>query len=466
MSSKKPKVLVVDDQPSVRNALEVMLDVHGIDHAAAPGPEEALEILAREEIGVVIQDMNFGRQETSGREGTELFRRIREVQPDVPVLLMTAWASLESAVQLIKEGATDYIQKPWDDDKLLVTLKNLLEMRRLQLENARLQDQGRHARQELRAKHDLCGIVYESDELHKVVSLAISVARSDAPVLITGPSGAGKEKLAEIVQANSRRRKEKFLRVNVGALPQELMESELFGAEAGAYTGATSRRIGHFETADGGTLFLDEIDALPLSGQVKLLRVVQSGEFQRLGSSQSRHANVRLISATNSDLEAAVRDGRFREDLFFRLNVIELAVPPLRDRPDDILPLARHFLQEGAAETGAVLELGPDAEQALLAHAWDGNVRELQNRVRRACLTCSGGTIGAAELDLEAGGRLPTTAATAAPRGNGERRKIEAALLEADGNVSRAAEILSLSRQALYRKMDKLGIVLERRPRT
>jgi DNA-binding NtrC family response regulator len=472
MVAHRLKVLVVDDEPAVVHALEVLFDIHDIPCVGADSPERAMELLAGDEIGVVLQDMNFGADKTSGEEGIRLFRRIRESHPGLPVLLITAWASLETAVQLIKEGANDYLAKPWNDDKLVSAVKNLLEMRRLQLENARLRQEGRRARETLAAEYELCGVVFESGAMHRVVTLALNVSRSDAPVMITGPSGCGKEKIAEIVQANSRRHAKPFLRINVGALPEELMESELFGAEAGAYTGATRRREGRFEAADGGTLFLDEIDALSLAGQVKLLRVLQSGEFQRLGSSETRCADVRVISATNSDLVKAVADGRFREDLYYRLNVIELAVPPLERRSEDVLPLAHHFLEREAAESGTgTARLNGDAQQALMRHRWPGNVRELENRVRRATLTCRGGEIAANDLALDEI-QVPSAGATAA---NGEalepgpldaeRTRIERALVDADGVVARAAEMLGLSRQALYRRMEKLGIVLERRPK-
>jgi len=458
------KVLIVDDEPAVVHALCVLFDLQGIAHAAARTPDEALRRLRDETFGLVLQDMNFGGNSTSGAQGVELFREIRKIDAEIPVLLMTAWASLETAVQLIKEGADDYLAKPWDDDKLVVAVHNLLRMRRLQLDNQRLDRERRAAREALAAHHELCGIVYASAALHDLVTLAVNVARSDAPVLISGPSGSGKEKLAEIVQANSRRRERPFLRVNVGALPAELLEAELFGAEPGAYTGATKLRVGRFESADGGTLFLDEIDALPPAGQVKLLRVVQSGEFQRLGSSAPRHADVRVISATNTDLGAAIAAGRFREDLYYRLNVIELAVPPLDRRPDDVLPLARHFLAAyQPVGGGRVLVFGADAERALVAHRWDGNVRELQNRVRRATLTATGTELSAAELGL-----APAEPAGGAIRGDGplagERVQIARALLDAGGIVAHAAEQLGLSRQALYRRMERLGIVVERRP--
>ena len=468
MTGQALKVLIVDDEPAVRHALGVLFDLHGLEHVSAGSPQEALAAVESGGIGVVLQDMNFGPDKTSGEQGIRLFHRIRAADPHVPVLLMTAWAALETAVRLIKEGADDYLSKPWDDDKLVVAVNNLLRLRRLQLENDELLRQRRRARDELAAKHDLCGLVYDSDAMHRVVTLALHVAASEAPVLITGPSGAGKEKLAEIVQANSRRRSGPFVRVNVGALPHELLEAELFGAEAGAYTGATARRAGRFEAADGGTLFLDEIDALPLAGQVKLLRVVQSGEFQRLGSSRTLHADVRMISATNVDLARAVAEGRFREDLYYRLNVIELAVPPLADRPEDIVPLARHFLAQTVSPASPAPVLSAEAEAALLNHEWKGQVRELENRMRRAALTCGAGAVLPVHLDLVPGAdaaRGGPTDASERSADDPERARIERALVESEGIVAHAADRLGLSRQALYRKMERLGIVLERRPR-
>ena len=332
--------------------------------------------------------MNFAEAETSGEQGVALFRAIHALDPDLPVLLMTAWTSLETAVQLVKEGAADYLAKPWDDSKLVRNVQNLLRMRELHQENTRLRAQQTRARAALAQSYDLCGIVYASPQMHQMVSLAVHVAPSDAPVLVTGPTGSGKEKLAEIVQANSRRKQKPFVKINAGGLPDELLEAELFGAEQGAFTGAHKLRIGRFEAAHGGTLFLDEIGNLSLTGQAQLLRVLQTGEFERLGSSTTRKADVRIISATNIDLQKAIAQGRFREDLYFRLNVIELKLPALAERPDDILPLAEHFLQE-FAQGGAPFTLDAGARNALLHHDWPGNVRELHNRVQRATLICT-----------------------------------------------------------------------------
>ena len=408
-------ILIVEDQPAVATALQVLFEIHGIVCVTTRGPEEALQRLdgSGEEIGTVVQDMNFSPEATSGEEGVALFREIKKRDPDLPILLLTAWTSLETAVQLVKEGAADYLAKPWDDEKLLASVRNLMRIRELQLENTRLRGRSRRSWEELAGQHDLCGAVWASGPMHAVVTLALQVARGDVPVLITGPSGAGKEKLAEIVQANSRRKDRPFVRVNAGALPDELLESELFGAEAGAFTGATRRRVGRFEAADGGTLFLDEIGNLSASGQAKLLRVLQSGQFERLGSSETRRVDVRLICATNADLRKEIAAGRFREDLFYRLNVIELQVPPLSERPEDVIPLAEHFLRDlSPAPTGAVWRLAPEARERLVRHLWPGNVRELENTLRRAVLVAPGETIRAEDLGL---GAAPASAGLTLP---------------------------------------------------
>jgi DNA-binding NtrC family response regulator len=460
------RVLVVEDQPAVARALSVLLEIHDVPVRAAASAAEALAILEREDVGLVMQDMNFTPGETSGREGLELFRRIRELDPDLPVVVLTAWTSLETAVQMVKEGASDYVAKPWDDAKLLQTVRNLLRLRELQVENERLKSGLRREVRQLAQRHDLCGIVYESAAMHRVLSVAVQVAASDVPVLITGPSGAGKEKIAEIVQANSRRRARPFVRVNAGAIPDELLESELFGAEPGAYTGAAGkRRVGRFEAADGGTLFLDEIGNLSAAGQMKLLRVLQSGAFERLGSSQTQKVDVRVVAATNVDLRDSIRAGRFREDLFFRLNVIELAVPPLHERPEDVMALAEAFARRLAVE-GAVRPFSSAAREALRDHTWPGNVRELQNRVQRALLVGGGPEIAPEDLGLPDERLGGPQSAPLGPEAEQEKHRIEEVLAESGATVSRAASRLGLSRQALYRRMERLGISIERRTRS
>jgi DNA-binding NtrC family response regulator len=439
-------ILVVDDSEAVRTALEVLLCLEGARVECAATPAAALERLARGGIDLVIQDMNFSREATSGEEGVALFRAIRTQQPDLPVVLLTAWTHLETAVELVKAGAADYLAKPWDNDRLVTTARNLLQLRVAMLESRERARERAESRAALAARFDLRGIVYASDAMNAAVQMATQVARADIPVLITGPNGAGKEVIAEIIQANSSVRDGPFVRVNAGALPADLLESELFGAEAGAYTGAKAR-AGRFEAADGGTLFLDEIGNLPFAGQAKLLRVLQTGEFERLGSTQTRRVSVRVLSATNASLADAIREGRFREDLYYRLNVIEIRVPPLAERRDDVLPLAQHFLEPG-------FEFTPYAERALLRHAWPGNVRELANCVRRACLLADERTIRPEHL------MLPAVSPEAMVR-DPDRTEIELALARAGGVVARAARDLGLTRQSLYRRMERLGIVSE-----
>jgi DNA-binding NtrC family response regulator len=447
------KVLIVEDQPAVANALRMLFDLHDLESLVAADADAALRVVERGEAGLVLQDMNFTPGAIAGEEGVALFRRIRAVDPELPILLMTAWTSLETAVQLVKEGATDYMGKPWDDAKLVATVRTLLRAREERAAGERDRGERTRSRQSLARTHDLRGIVYESASMHRVISLAIQIAPSDVPVLITGPNGAGKEKIAEIVHANSRRRQKPLVKVNAGAIPDELLESELFGAEPGAFTGSTRLRIGRFEAAHGGTLFLDEIGNLSAAGQVKLLRVLQTGEFERLGSSETRRVDVRVLCATNADLHHAIARGTFRQDLYFRIAVIELAVPPLAERREDVLPLAQTFLAQSDQT------LTDASRDALLAHEWPGNVRELQNRVQRAIAVSGAGTITPADLGLIADG---TARADETPI---ERGQIEIAILNANGSISRAAEALGLSRQALYRRMEKLGIVIERRPR-
>jgi DNA-binding NtrC family response regulator len=439
-------VLVIDDNPAVGEALSLLFSLHDIRALTALSPQKGLALLAQEGVDVVIADMNFSADTTSGEEGIELFRELRAQQPDLPVILLTAWTHLESAVQLVKAGAADYIGKPWENDKLLATVENLLELAEATGERRRLQEEQRKRRQRLAANYDLCGIVFASDAMERAAEMACRVARADVRVLITGPNGAGKERIAQIVHANSPQKGGPFVAVNCGAIPAELIEAELFGAEAGAYTGANKARTGRFELADAGTLFLDEIGDLPLAGQVKLLRVLESGKFESLGSSRTKSTHARILSATNADLPTLIREGKFREDLYYRLNVIDIAVPSLAERQADIVPLAEHFL-------GTELRLAEDAAAALAAHDWPGNVRELRNSIERAKLLARDRIVTAADLNLPVATRAPTRELD-----NVSREVIEATLREASGNVSRAAQSLGLSRQALYRRMERYGL--------
>ncbi len=438
-----PTVLLIDDNPAVLTALSVLLELEDIQCLEADSPAAGLARLAEGGVDLVIQDMNFALDTTSGEEGEQLFAQIRAAHPDLPVILLTAWTHLDAAVRLVKQGAADYLAKPWDDSRLLASVRNLLELAETR-QQLRAHQRGRRQEQARLRDAELCGMVFADPATERVIGLAVQVARSDVPVLVSGPNGAGKERIAAIIQANSAVRDGPFVTLNCGAIPGELIEAELFGAEAGAYTGASRAREGKFEAADGGTLFLDEIGNLPPAGQMKLLRVLETGRFERLGSNRERAVKVRIISATNADLPAMIRSGAFREDLYYRLNVINITLPALAERPLDILPLAESFLSAGK-------RLGEAARRALQAHAWPGNVRELKNAITRGCLLASG-----AELDPAALGLQPAAAARSDDEPDGE--DIERALAAAGGVLAQAAQALGLSRQALYRRMERLGI--------
>jgi len=443
-------VLIIDDNHAVATALEVLFSLHDIDTRHADSPQGGLARLEEQAFDLVIQDMNFTADTTSGEEGQALFAQIRQRHPDLPVILLTAWTHLDSAVELVKAGAADYIAKPWDDRKLLTTVNNLLELSEARRELDRRRERELRSREQLAERFDLRGAVFADPASERAISLACQVARSDLPVLITGPNGSGKEKIAEIIQANSSVRNGPFVALNCGAIPSELIEAELFGAEAGAYTGANKAREGKFEAADGGTLFLDEIGNLSAAGQMKLLRVLETGRFERLGSNRERQARVRVISATNANLPAMIREGTFREDLYYRLNTVEVAMPPLAERPGDVLPLAQHFLASGKP-------LSPQARSLLQRHPWPGNVRELRNVIQRAELLAQGARIEAADLNLPP----PPAVRLAASGQEPDRNRIEQALARAHGVIAQAAADLGLSRQALYRRMDRYGIPRE-----
>ncbi|WP_448566872.1 sigma-54-dependent transcriptional regulator [Thalassotalea ganghwensis] len=440
------KILVVDDNPSVCQALTILLELHDYQVVTAASPEDALPIVMYQSISLVILDMNFTQDTTSGEEGKAAFYQIRQLQPDLPVILLTAWTDLSTAIELVKNGAADYLAKPWDDERLLVTINNLIELNEVQNKSQALTKQQRE-REQHNNSANLCGIVFASTAMQRLIDMTVQVAKSHVNVLITGPNGSGKEKIADILHANSPRANNALIKVNVGALPVDLMEAELFGAEAGAYTGANKKRIGRFEAADGGTLFLDEIGNLSLSGQMKLLRVLQTGEFERLGSNQTLKVDVRVISATNANLNNAIEQGTFREDLYYRLNVIQLELLPLNQRKDDIVPLIEHFTQGAKSIPKLTLE-------SLLSHQWPGNVRELENACQRALLLSQTPDWQPQDFGLEA----VEITHEASHDESLTKEMVEQAIKEHGGVISRAAKSLGLSRQALYRRMEKFGI--------
>ncbi|TQF71573.1 sigma-54-dependent transcriptional regulator [Pseudoalteromonas luteoviolacea] len=439
------RILVIDDNQDVVKALKLLFLLNDIDCDGATSPEQGLEMLKTSSYDLVIQDMNFSLDTTSGVEGKALYQDIRQLNSDLPIILLTAWGNLEMAVELIKDGAADYLEKPWREEKLLASVNQLMEMYRLEKAQFKQQKQSLARTTKLADKFDLAGLVYSDPAMLSLLEVATQVAHSDAPILITGPNGAGKEKIAEVIVANSPYKEAPFIKVNAGALPADLIEAELFGVVSGAYTGATKSRIGRFEAADGGTIFLDEIGNLPLSGQQKLLRVLQTGEFEPVGSSQTKKVKVRVISATNAELSKAILQGQFREDLYYRLNMIELSLPSLTERPEDIIPLAEHFIGEGK-------QLSSGAIHTLKRYNWPGNVRELQNVIGRAKLLAQGNIIEPSDLGINI--KQSSSAATS----EFSAQDIRAALSSHDGNVTHAAKSLGLSRQAMYRRMDKFGI--------
>jgi DNA-binding NtrC family response regulator len=448
------RILIADDDPDVLAALRVLLRGEDFEVATARSPVEVLSAVESQEFDAALLDLNYARDTTSGREGIELVTRLRGYDPTLPVIVMTAWGSVEGAVQAVRSGARDYVQKPWDNDRLLATLRNQIELARALRRGRRLEIENRMLRRDGAPR-----MIAESPAMRPVLDLIERVGPSDANVLVTGEHGTGKELIARILHAASSRATRPMVTVNVGGLSEGVFESELFGHEKGAFTGATAERVGRFELADGGTLFLDEIANVPPSQQAKLLRVLQTGEFERVGSSRTRRASVRLISATNADLRAEVAGGRFREDLLFRINTVEIRLPPLRERREDVPLIAAACLERHAQRYGKRLSgFEPDAMLALLAHPWPGNVRELDHAIERAVLLARGDQVRVEELALgpdAVGGAAPLDKLTLEEV---ERELIRRALQRHDGNVSEAAKALGLSRSALYRRLERHGL--------
>jgi DNA-binding NtrC family response regulator len=451
--SRPPKVLVADDQADVVEALRLLLKGAGFQVVPASSPAFALAAVESEELDAALLDMNYARDTTSGKEGLALLSQIRRADPALPVVVMTAWGSVESAVAAMQLGARDYVEKPWKNERLLTTLRVQVELRAATRRADRLEE--RAAREDARSGVEL---VFASSAMDAVAKLAARVAESDASVLLTGEHGTGKDVVARFIHAASSRGRARgpFVPVNAGALAEGVFESELFGHVKGAFTDAKADRIGCFELADGGTLFLDEIGTTPVSQQVKLLRVLQSGEFTPVGSSRVKRANVRVISATNIDVAREVARGTFRDDLLYRLNTVEIAIPPLRERKEDVVRLAAHFLERKGARYGkGGASLSESALAALVQHDWPGNVRELEHVIERAIVLADGPVVDVGALSL----RRPADA-TSIERmtlADAEAYLIRKAL-ERTGSAVLAADALGLSRSALYRRLAALGI--------
>ena len=463
----RPRVLVADDQRQVREALRLLLKAEGFEAVMASSPAEVVAAAATRDLDAALIDLNYSRDTTSGQEGLDLLARLRDLDAALPVVVMTAWASIDLAVAAMRQGARDFLEKPWENQRLLSVLRTQVELARalrrgdrLEAENQLLRDGGGGGAYPPGQRPVP---VAESAEMRQVLELVERVGPSEANVLITGEHGTGKGLVARALHAVSPRAGNPLVTVNTGGLSESVFESELFGHVRGAFTDAKEDRVGRFELADGGTLFLDEIANISLSQQARLLRVLETGEFERLGSSRTRSASVRLLSATNADLRQEVAAGRFRQDLLFRLNTVEIRVPPLRSRRADVMPLAEHFLAQHAGRYRKRLRgFADDAVQALLAHHWPGNVRELDHAVERGVLMAVGERLRAVDLGLHAAGSgaaLPGPAPIEElPLEDVERLLIEKALARHGGSVSHAARALGLSRSALYRRIEKHGL--------
>jgi DNA-binding NtrC family response regulator len=448
-----PRVLIADDQPDVLEALRMLLKGEGYRTESANSVASILQALEAHDFDVILMDLNYARDTTSGQEGLEILTKIQTMDATLPVVVMTAWGSVELAVEAMRRGVRDFVQKPWDNARLLSILRTQVELGRALKDGQRLEAENRLLREAGRPN-----LIASSEIMKPILDLIARVGPSDANVLITGEHGTGKEVVARTLHSISPRAARPMVAVNAGGLSEGIFESELFGHVRGAFTDAKADRAGRFELAEGGTLFLDEIANIPLNLQNKLLRVLETGEFERVGSSRTRRANVRILSATNADLGGEVNAGRFRQDLLYRLNTIEINLPPLRDRRPDIPLLALHFLRQHAQRYGKQLNGFEDAAmQVLQDHPWPGNIRELDHSVERAVLMAQGSAVSAVDLGLRA-------SREAAPRLEDmsleevECLLIRKALARHEGNVCRAAGALGLSRSALYRRLQRFGI--------
>jgi DNA-binding NtrC family response regulator len=450
---KAPRVLVADDQQDVLEAMRLLLKPEGFAIETATSPAAALAAADSQEFDVALIDLNYARDTTSGTEGLDLLKRLRAIDVTLGVVVMTAWASIELAVEAMRHGARDFVQKPWENHRLLVILNTQVALTQALRRGQQLEAENLALRGDTGPN-----LIAESPAMKPALQIIGRVGPSEANVMITGEHGVGKGVVAQALHAVSQRASRPLITVNTGGLSENLFESELFGHVKGAYTDAKTDRVGRFELADSGTLFLDEIANVPLSQQARLLRVLETGEFERVGSSRTRRVDVRIISATNADLHAEVGAGRFREDLLFRLNTVEIRVPPLRDRREDIPALAMHFLRPRAERyRKRILGFAPDAMQALLSHPWPGNVRELDHAVERAVLMAEGDMIRAGDLALrptrESSSRLEDMSIEEV-----EAFLIKKSLARYHGNVSHAASALGLSRSALYRRIQRYGL--------
>lgn len=441
------RILIADDQAHIRQSLIVLLEPEGFEIAEADSPETAIQSLDAQAIDLVLMDMNYAKDTTSGDEGIGLIKQIRQRDPAVPIIVMTAWANIELSVTAIKSGANDFIEKPWNNTRLLSLIDNHISLAQEKQANRRFTELAKKQGSEQ-------SVIAVDGSMQPVMRLIERTATSDANILLTGESGVGKSLFATLIHNLSTRNNTPMVSVNMGALSDSLFESELFGHQKGAFTDAKASRMGRFEMADKGTLFLDEIANIPMALQGKMLRVLESGEFEQLGSSKTKRADVRIISASNVDFNVEVEEGRFRQDLLYRLNTITIEIPPLRNRKADIVPLAESFLNKLKSKyRRPEINLSDDAKKALIHHSWPGNVRELSHCIERSVLMATGQSIVTEDLGLTSS--VKQTDLTQMTLEEAEKLLISSAIKSSDGNIQSAAEKLGISRAALYRRLDK-----------
>jgi DNA-binding NtrC family response regulator len=449
----QPKILLADDQPDVLKALRLLLKPEGFQIETASTVTEITDAVEARDFDVILMDMNYVRGETSGRQGLDILSRIKKIDDTLPVVVMTAWSSVELAVEAIHHGARDFISKPWENERLLTVLRTQAELSRALRKGRQLEQEIVYLKNE--ESHSL---IAQSHAMLPVLEAIAKVGPSDANVLITGENGTGKGVVAQALHTASGRKENTMVTVNTASIPESVFESELFGHVTGAFTDAKSDRLGRFKLADGGTLFLDEIATIPSKLQSKLLRVLESGEFEPIGSSKTHSVNVRILSATNANLSVEVADGNFRQDLLYRLNTVEIHVPALRDRKEDIPLLAKHFLKGYVTKyRKPITGFDQAALKSLYEYHWPGNVRELDHAIERAVLMTQNQLIGPQDLNLTE--RIPDEArAENLKLEDIERRVIRKAMIKFDGDISKAADALGLSRGALYRRLEKYQI--------
>jgi len=448
-------VLVIDDMADVRLSANFLLSNQGYNVVEADSVLQALDVIEQQKVDLILLDMNYSSDTTSGQEGLDFLVKLAKLDIAIPVVAMTGWSSIDLAVQAMQQGASDFIEKPWDNQRLLQIVKQQIQVTDLKQQNRRL----RQHQQKESTEHN-AGLVWQSKAMSKLVEKITRIAKTDATILLTGENGTGKSSIATYIHQLSARSQQSLVTVNMGAIPDSLFESELFGHKKGAFTDAKETRIGRFEMANEGTIFLDEIANIPLAQQAKLLRVLESNEYEMVGSSITERTNVRLISASNANFEQLIEDEKFRADLFYRLNTIEIHIPALRERPEDILPLAQHFIEKHALRYGLTdLSLADDVEDKLRAYAWPGNIRELSHVMERAVLFADDNVISAQEIMLKKqSGKVNSEILPLMTFEQAEQQLLMQALQKTDGLTTEAAELLGISKSAIYRRMEKYDI--------